>query len=125
MFATGRREALLQSLVQEAAGRPSAPTGSIEALRLDVTDPDAIAALRKQILDRTDGAGVHVLINNAGYGHLAPTELVSDDELRAQFETNVFGLMAMTRAFLPEPLCRRCLRRAMASSSTSRAWAGA
>jgi NAD(P)-dependent dehydrogenase (short-subunit alcohol dehydrogenase family) len=41
------------------------------------------------------------LINNAGYGQLGPLELLQPDELRAQFETNVVGLHAITNAFLP------------------------
>jgi short-subunit dehydrogenase len=44
---------------------------------------------------------VDVLVNNAGYGILGPTEMISDADMRAQYETNVFGLMAVTRAFLP------------------------
>jgi len=43
-----------------------------------------------------------VLVNNAGYGHMGPVETVTDAEIRAQYETNVFGLVAMTRAFVPQ-----------------------
>ena len=42
-----------------------------------------------------------VIINNARYGHMGPTELVSDEALKEQFDTNVFGLMRVTRTFLP------------------------
>ena len=69
---------------------------------LDVTKQDSIDAAHKQVLTETGGRGLDVLVNNAGYGHLAPVELLTDGELRGLYETNVFGLMAMTRKFLPE-----------------------
>jgi NAD(P)-dependent dehydrogenase (short-subunit alcohol dehydrogenase family) len=92
VFATGRRVAALESLAQEA---------HLEVLPLDVTDPDSIASVKAEIERRTDGYGIDVLVNNAGYGAVAPLEELSDEGLRAQFETNVFGLMAVTRAFVP------------------------
>lgn len=64
---------------------------------LDVTDATSIAAAAAACRDlRLIG-----LVNNAGYGQVGPLELLTEDELRAQFETNVIGLHAMTRAFLP------------------------
>ncbi|MEI2764093.1 MAG: SDR family NAD(P)-dependent oxidoreductase [Dermatophilaceae bacterium] len=51
-----------------------------------------------------------MLVNNAGYGLVAPLEEVTDAELRAQFDTNVFGLMAVTRAFLPQLRARGAAR---------------
>ncbi|MBI1879185.1 MAG: SDR family NAD(P)-dependent oxidoreductase [Chloroflexi bacterium] len=56
---------------------------------------------------RTQNYGVDVLINNAGYQLSGPLELISDEDLRAQFDTNVFGLMAVTRAFIPQMRERR------------------
>jgi short-subunit dehydrogenase len=44
---------------------------------------------------------IDVLVNNAGYGYVGALEEVSLSEIRAVFETNVFGLMEMTRAILP------------------------
>ena len=96
VFASGRRQPLLDSLVAEAGDL------NVHGVQLDVTDDESIAAARAAIETRTGGQGIDVLINNAGYGHLAPTELVSDADMRKQFDTNVFGLMAVTRAFLPE-----------------------
>ena len=69
------------------------------ALPLDVNDKDAVArAIRaaEQKFGRID-----VLVNNAGYGYLAAIEEGEDDEVRAMFETNVFGVIALTKAVLP------------------------
>jgi len=71
------------------------------AVRLDVTDAESIAAAAREIDALTDGHGVDVLVNNAGYGLLGPLEVLDDADVRAQFETNVFGLLAVTRAFIP------------------------
>ncbi|MBA3905224.1 MAG: SDR family NAD(P)-dependent oxidoreductase, partial [Pseudonocardiales bacterium] len=53
---------------------------------------------------------VDVLVNNAGFGVLGPTSDITDAEMRRQYETNVFGLMAVTRAFLPRMRDRRAGR---------------
>ncbi len=95
VFATGRNETLLAALRDEAKGT------ALETLRLDVNDAASIAAAARAVDERTGGYGLDVLVNNAGYGHLGPMEEVNDANLRAQFETNVFGLVAVTRAFLP------------------------
>jgi NAD(P)-dependent dehydrogenase (short-subunit alcohol dehydrogenase family) len=66
---------------------------------LDVTDHtqvDAAVAATLQRFGRID-----VLVNNAGYGYLAAIEEGEDDAVRALFETNVFGLIDMTKAVLP------------------------
>jgi NAD(P)-dependent dehydrogenase (short-subunit alcohol dehydrogenase family) len=69
------------------------------AVALDVTRPESIrAALREA---ESAFGGVDVLVNNAGYGYLATAEEGDDDEIRALFETNFFGLAALTRAVLP------------------------
>jgi NAD(P)-dependent dehydrogenase (short-subunit alcohol dehydrogenase family) len=72
----------------------------VQVLRLDVADPDSIAAA----LDEITASGcraLHGVVNNAGIIVQGPLELVSDEELRRQFEVNVLGTMAVTRAFLP------------------------
>jgi short-subunit dehydrogenase len=94
VIATGRREAQLASLREESGG-------VIEIVPLDVTRAESIEALKTKVDEITGGHGVDVLVNNAGYGSVGPLETMKDADFRAQFETNVFGLMAMTRAFLP------------------------
>jgi NAD(P)-dependent dehydrogenase (short-subunit alcohol dehydrogenase family) len=69
------------------------------ALALNVDRPEQIAAAVKATKDRF--GRIDVLVNNAGYGYLAAVEEGEDSEIRALFETNVFGLAAMCRAVLP------------------------
>ncbi len=69
------------------------------ALALDVNDQaqvEAAVAAAKARFGRID-----VLVNNAGYGYQATAEEGDEAEIRAQFDTNVFGLFAITRAVLP------------------------
>ena len=101
VFAVGRRRAALDALQSESAGL------ALECLEMDVTKADSIVAAKEEIERRTAGHGVDVLVNNAGYGVGGPVEEVSDEAFRAQYETNVFGLVAVTRAFLPKMRARR------------------
>jgi NAD(P)-dependent dehydrogenase (short-subunit alcohol dehydrogenase family) len=73
------------------------PGEDLRTLALDVTDAASIAAAAAACAD----LHLKALVNNAGYGQVGPLELLRPEELRAQFETNVFGLHAMTNAFLP------------------------
>jgi len=69
------------------------------ALALDVTDRDRIGAAVAEA-EEAFGA-VDVLVNNAGYGYLAAIEEGEDAEIRALFETNYFGVVALVQAVLP------------------------
>ncbi|WP_152045990.1 oxidoreductase [Aureimonas psammosilenae] len=69
------------------------------ALSLDVTDTSQIANAVKAAEDRF--GRIDVLVNNAGYGYQSSIEEGDDAAIRAQFDANVFGLFAMTRAVLP------------------------
>jgi NAD(P)-dependent dehydrogenase (short-subunit alcohol dehydrogenase family) len=72
---------------------------------LDVTDPDQIGRAVTEAV--THFGGIDVLVNNAGYGYLSAVEEGEDDEVRAMFEVNVFGLASMTKAVLPVMRARR------------------
>jgi NAD(P)-dependent dehydrogenase (short-subunit alcohol dehydrogenase family) len=67
---------------------------------LDVTDDASVAAAVDGLLAETGGR-IDVLVNNAGYYAFGPLEETSPDELRAQLETNVVGVLRVTRAVLP------------------------
>lgn len=95
---TARDPRKIQDLTAGADGRAL-------ALRLDVTDPAQIAEAVKKA-EGTFGK-IDVLVNNAGYGYLSALEEGEDKEIRAMFETNVFGLAAVTRAVLPGMRRRR------------------
>jgi NAD(P)-dependent dehydrogenase (short-subunit alcohol dehydrogenase family) len=69
------------------------------ALKLDVSEPgdiDSVIAAATWKFGRID-----VLVNNAGYGYLAAVEEGEDADIRTMFDTNFFGLAALTRAVLP------------------------
>lgn len=93
VFAGVRRTEDGVALEQEASG-------SLRALALDVTDPVQVERAVKEVTEATGGR-LRCLVNNAGIGVPAPTELVDLDVLRRQFEVNVFGQLAVTQAFLP------------------------
>jgi NAD(P)-dependent dehydrogenase (short-subunit alcohol dehydrogenase family) len=71
-----------------------APTGTDEIL-LDVTDENQVRAAAERV-GQLDG-----LVNNAGIALAIPLEFIPLNELRRQFEVNVFGQVAVTQAFLP------------------------
>jgi len=67
--------------------------------RLDVTDEWTIEASVAQAIEKF--GQIDVLLNNAGYGAYGPLEATSIEKIRRQFDTNVIGLLAVTKAILP------------------------
>lgn len=89
VYASARR---LESIEQLASA-------GCKLLQLDVTDEASMRAAVDTV-EREQGA-VGVLVNNAGYSQGGPIEQVPLESVRRQFETNVFGLIALTQMVLP------------------------
>ena len=90
VIATARQEKDLHHLLAEG----------LEVVPLDLTNDHSIATAVERILLQTSGR-IDVLINNAGFGQVGALEDISRPVLREQFETNVFGLMELTRHVIP------------------------
>ncbi|HEX3519593.1 MAG TPA: SDR family NAD(P)-dependent oxidoreductase [Solirubrobacteraceae bacterium] len=84
-----------ESLAQEAAA------GRVVPVELDVTDPAQIAAAAELVREQTADGRLDALVNNAGIGLGGPLELISPEDLRRQFDVNVFAQIAVTQALLP------------------------
>jgi NAD(P)-dependent dehydrogenase (short-subunit alcohol dehydrogenase family) len=81
---------------------------------IDVTDDESVARALAELTAHTGEDGLYALVNNAGIAVGGPLEAIPVDEVRAQFEVNVLGLLRVTQAFLP------LLRRANAQRKSSR-----
>ena len=90
--ATVRRRGAIDDLVAVHGDR-------VLPLVVDVTDPDAVRDAVSSTLTRL--GGLDVVVNNAGYGHFGAVEELSEQDLRDQLETNVFGPLRITQAVLP------------------------
>ena len=78
-----------------------APTTATNVMKLplDVSNEAMIAPTLTAILQRF--GTIDVLVNNAGYGLFGPLEVITPEQLQAQFQTNVFGVASMMRHVLP------------------------
>ncbi len=70
-------------------------TVNVKSYKLDVTKPDEITKAFEKIID--DYGSIDVVVNNAGYGLDGVFEAMTEQQIKDQFETNVFGLMNVTR----------------------------
>jgi NAD(P)-dependent dehydrogenase (short-subunit alcohol dehydrogenase family) len=71
----------------------------VETFRLDVTDVESIKSAIAGALDKF--GRIDAVVNNAGYGLVGPFEAATDEQIRRQFDTNVFGVMNVCREILP------------------------
>ncbi len=98
---------VLAGVRDSAAGEAlaaEAPSGRVLAIELDVTYPAHVAAAAQTVADSRSASvpgGLDALVNNAGIGVSGPMEIVPIDDLRRQFEVNVFAQVALTQALLP------------------------
>jgi NADP-dependent 3-hydroxy acid dehydrogenase YdfG len=90
VYATARKPETLADLKEKGC----------ETLALDVTDEASMQAAVAAVKDAEGAVGV--LVNNAGYSQSGAVESVPMDQVRRQFETNVFGLIRMCQLVLPE-----------------------
>lgn len=92
LVATARKPEQLDDLVQRYGDR-------VRAVALDVTDPGAARSAVQQAIEAF--GRLDVLVNNAGYADVAAIEDFTEDDFRAQIDTNFYGVVNVTRAALP------------------------
>jgi NADP-dependent 3-hydroxy acid dehydrogenase YdfG len=89
VYATARKTEAIADLAQRGC----------HTLALDVTAEESMSAAVDEV--EKSAGGIDVLINNAGYSQSGAVESIPVDDVRAQFETNVFGLIRMCQLVLP------------------------
>lgn len=102
VIVAARRADALDDVVA-AAG----PSARMDAVVMDVASEASVSAAARAVDALTGGRGVDVVINNAGYGQVGAVLDLTDEVLRAQLETNVMGVVRVTRAFTRGMIARR------------------
>ena len=101
VLATSRNASRLDRLHEEAERSGL----SIIGVELDINSEDAVAFVVPELIERH--GGIDALVNNAGFGLWGPVEVLSDAELKSQFETNFFAAVRMMQAVLPAMIEQR------------------
>ncbi|MEM9488318.1 MAG: SDR family oxidoreductase [Myxococcota bacterium] len=89
---------VIATMRKPEAGADLAQHERITVVQLDVTVPEQIEAAAKRALEL---GGIDVLFNNAGYGLAGPLEGTTDEQLMRQINTNLVGVIRLTKAFIP------------------------
>jgi NAD(P)-dependent dehydrogenase (short-subunit alcohol dehydrogenase family) len=110
VFAAGRSAQKLAQLDTIARAKKL----TLESIALDVCSDASVQSAVEAVLGQT--GTIDVLVNNAGVNYTAAVEDLSMEDWRAQFETNFFGVLRVTRAVLPHMRERRSGRILMMSS---------
>lgn len=96
VFATARKPEVLADIV----------TGpNVVALALDVNSGESIASAVRKIIEMA--GRIDILVNNAGYGQMGPVLDVTAEQVRAQFETNIVGVIEMMKAVAPHMIAAK------------------
>ena len=96
---------VIATMRNQSAGAEFGALDNVLLTRLDVTDASSIAAAVADGLSRF--GRIDVVLNNAGYGAYGPLEAFSTERIRRQFDTNVIGLLEVTKAVLPHMRANR------------------
>jgi NAD(P)-dependent dehydrogenase (short-subunit alcohol dehydrogenase family) len=99
VLARGERALVVARTAEALAELETRYPGAALPSALDVTEPDAVRAAVGGAVEQF--GHIDVVVNCAGYGLFGALEELSDDELRREFDTNVFGSLNVTRAALP------------------------
>jgi NAD(P)-dependent dehydrogenase (short-subunit alcohol dehydrogenase family) len=105
VIAAGHNAVVTARDVQKVADLAAGNEDRVLALPLDVTETVQVTSTVSQAEEKF--AGVDVLVNNAGYGYRAAVEEGDESDIRALFETQFFGAVAMIKAVLPGMRTRR------------------
>ena len=95
VIGTSRASSRLDDLYSEADQRGV----TVHGLELDINSDAEVQRVMPEVFNQF--GEIHALVNNAGYGLWGPLEIVSIDEMKTLFETNVFAVLRMTQVVLP------------------------
>ena len=94
VFGTALAPAEVQDLQETSGGR-------VSLVVCDITKPEAVIAWASGVSDALGDVGLDLLINNAGILTPGPTEILPLDDVRQEFDVNVFGALSVINAYLP------------------------